>query len=131
MPTSYEFKGDLIFVTAMEDVTLHEVFETVVKAINEPLFRRGMGCLIHDFKSSIIFDFDHPKECVDFQESIRNKISSVALVVYKEFNYGLGRMISVICKNHGLKHQVFYSFEKAKMWLEENSKKNVKELVTN
>ena len=59
MPTSYEFKGDLILVTAMEDVTLTEVFDAVVNAINGPLFRPGMGCLIHDFKSSIIFDFGY------------------------------------------------------------------------
>ncbi len=130
MRTSYEFKGDIIVITAKGDVTIREVFETVKRAINRPSFRPGMGCLIHDFESGIILNFNQVKECVDFQKSIQNQISSMALVVYEKMHYEFGRIISALCENYGLNHQVFYSLKEAQRWLKERIKLNMMELIT-
>jgi len=130
MLTSYEFKRDIIIITAKGDVTIREIFETVKRAIKGPSFRPGMGCLINDFESGIILNFDQIKECVDFQKSVQNQISSVALVVYEKMHYEFGRIISALCENYGLNNQVFYSLEEAQRWLKEKIKLNKVELIT-
>jgi len=119
MAISYEIEGDFAIVTCEGEFTMDSIGEIVDWVKSEKALPEQFKLLIVDRST----DFDPStielEQIAALYGSIKDRIySRWALVVAKEYHFGLGRMYSVFAERFGLDARVFADEETARAWLE-------------
>jgi hypothetical protein len=120
MAISYQTDGDFAIVTCEGDFTVDNIREIVDWVNTERALPEKFKLLIVDRSTSFDASTGQLEEIAAIYSSIKDRIySRWALVVGKEYHYGLGRMYSVFAERYGLDARVFTSVEEASEWLDE------------
>jgi hypothetical protein len=120
MAISYEIDGDFAIVTCEGEFTMDSIGEIVDWVNSEQALPERFKLLILDRST----DFDPStielERIAALYGSIKDRIySRWALVVAKEYHFGLGRMYSVFAERFGLDARVFADEESARAWLDQ------------
>jgi hypothetical protein len=120
MAISYQFDGDFAIVTCEGEFTVDNIREIVDWVNTERALPAKFKLLIVDRSTSFDASTGQLEEIAAIYSSIKDRIySRWALVVGKEYHYGLGRMYSVFAERYGLDARVFTSVEEAREWLDD------------
>jgi hypothetical protein len=125
MATSFEIDGSFAIVTCEGEFTVDNIRDIIDWVNTEPSLPDKIKLLIDD-KST---DFDPTtvqlEEIAEMYGSIKDRITSRwALVVAKEYHFGLGRMYSVFAERYGLDARVFTTVAEARAWLDQKEPSN-------
>ena len=120
MAISYEIDGGYAIVTCEGEFTMDNIREIVDWVKAEQALPEQFNLLIVDRST----DFDPStvelEQVAALYGSIKDRIySRWALVVAKEYHFGLGRMYSVFAERFGLDARVFADEESARAWLDQ------------
>jgi hypothetical protein len=119
MAISYQIDGDFAIVTCEGEFTVDNIREIVDWVNTERALPEKFKLLIVDRSTSFDASTGQLEEIAAIYSSIKDRIySRWALVVGKEYHYGLGRMYSVFAERYGLDARVFTSVEEAREWLD-------------
>ena len=122
MAISYEIDGDFATVTCEGDLTVDNIREIVDWVKTEPSLPGRIKLLIVDRSTNFDPSTIELEEIAAIYGSIKDRIySRWALVVAKEYHYGLGRMYSVFAERYGLDARVYTDVKEAKAWLEQGT----------
>ena len=121
MAISYEIEGDFAIVTCEGEFTMDGIGEIVVWVKSERALPERFKLLILDRST----DFDPStvelERIAALYGSIKDRIySRWALVVAREYHFGLGRMYSVFAEKFGMDARVFADEESARAWLDQS-----------
>jgi len=120
MAISYKIDGEFAIVTCEGDFTMDNVRDIVEWVKTESTLPELVKLLIVDNSSNFDPSTIQLEEVAAIYGSIKERISARwALVVAKEYHYGLGRMYAVFAERYGLDARVFTSVEKAREWLDQ------------
>ena len=119
MAISYDTEGDFATVTCEGEFTIDNINEIVDWVKTEPSLPERIKLLIVDRSTNFDPSTIQLEEIAAKYGSIKDRISSRwALVVAKEYHYGLGRMYSVFAERYGLDARIFTDVEEARAWLD-------------
>lgn len=119
MPIEYEIDGDFAVVTCEGEFTMDNVREIVDWVNTEPTLPERIKLLIIDRSTTFDPSTMELEEVAAIYATVRERISSRwALVVSKQYHYGLARMYSVFAERYGLDARVFTSADEARAWLD-------------
>jgi len=122
MGISYDTDGDFATVTCEGDFTIDNIREIVDWVKTEPSLPERIKLLIVDRSTNFDPSTMELEDIAAIYGSIKDRICSRwALVVAKEYHYGLGRMYSVFAERYGLDARVFTNAREAKTWLEQGT----------
>jgi hypothetical protein len=119
MSTTYEIKDDLAIVTCEGDFAMDNIRDIVEWVTTEESLPERIKLLIVDRSTNFDPSTVDLEDIAAIYGSIKERISSRwALVVAKEYHYGLGRMYSVFAERYGMDARVFTDVEEARAWLD-------------
>jgi hypothetical protein len=119
MAVSYVIDGEFAIVTCEGQFTMDSVREIVEWVKTEPSLPERFKLLILDRCTDFDPSTAELEQIAALYGSIKDRIySHWALVVAKEYHFGLGRMHSVFAERFGLDARVFEAEETARAWLD-------------
>jgi hypothetical protein len=119
MAMSYDTDGDFAMVTCEGYFTIDNIREIVEWVKMEPSLPERIKLLIVDQSTNFDPSTVQLEEIAAIYGSIKDRINSRwALVVAKEYHFGLGRMYSVFAERYGLEARVFTNADEARAWLD-------------
>ena len=122
MAISYEIDGDFAIVTCEGDFTMDNIREIVDWVKSERSLPERIKLLIVDRSTNFDPSTIQLEEIAAMYGSIKDRIHSRwALVVGKEYHYGLGRMYAVFAERYGLDARVYTDEEEARAWLDQDA----------
>lgn len=122
MAISYDTDGDFAIVTCEGDFTIDNIRDIVDWVKTEPSLPERIKLLIVDRSTNFDPSTIQLEEIAAMYSSIKDRIySRWALVVAKEYHFGLGRMYSVFAERYGLDARVFTDVEDARAWLDQDT----------
>jgi hypothetical protein len=120
MPISYELDGQLLIINTKGDFQPEDLQNTFKKVFSDPDFKPGIKILIHDLDSVFVPTSKQIEAGAKNIEHIMKKFSAkMAIVVSSDVNYGMGRMMEILCEQRDIDMKVFKDLEVAKRWLKE------------
>lgn len=119
MSTTFEIDEDFAVVTCEGDFTMDNIRDIVKWVNTEEALPERIKLLIVDWSTNFDPSTVELEDVAAIYGTIKERISSRwALVVAKEYHYGLGRMYSVFAEKYGMDARVFIDVEEARMWLD-------------
>lgn len=121
MALPIKIKGDLVIVNPdIKELSQSEVIETLKLFINNPSLYGGKKLLIIDYGTKFSPSTENVREFAQHIHTLFTDIfTRIALVVQKNFHYGLGRIAEVFSKAGEHQFGVFRDESEARKWLGE------------
>ena len=119
MSTTFEIDEDFAIVTCEGDFTMDNIRDIVEWVKSEEALPEKIKLLIVDKSTNFDPSTVELEDIAVIYGAIKERISSQwALVVAKEYHFGLGRMYSVFAEKYGLDARVFTDVDEARSWLD-------------
>jgi hypothetical protein len=121
MAIKYEIDGEFAIVTCEDEFTIDNVRDIVDWVNTEPSLPDHIKLLIVDRSTNFDPSTAQLEEIAAIYGSIKDRIDSRwALVVGKEYHFGLGRMYMVFAERYGMDARIFTDVDEAREWLDQD-----------
>ena len=121
MGVSCKIEKDIAVVTNSGSFSYRDVEKTLLALTKDQDHRSGMRILFIDRGSEYNPPKHEPEKAACVLSSLVPKISDrIAIVVKKDFHFGIARMIQVHCESYGVTFEVFREEQAARIWLGED-----------
>lgn len=119
MSTKFEIDGEFAIVTCEGDFTMDNIRDIVEWVKSEEALPEKIKLLIVDKSTNFDPSTVELEDIAVIYGAIKERISSKwALVVAREYHFGLGRMYAVFAEKYGLDARVFTDVAEARAWLD-------------
>lgn len=120
MAITYEIGGDYAVVTCEGEFTMNNIVEIVEWIKSDKALPGRFKLLIVDRSTNFNPSTVELERIASLYSSVKDRIySRWALVVGKDYHFGLGRMYSVFAERFGLDARVFSDEASARQWLDQ------------
>lgn len=120
MAITYQIDGDYAVVTCEGEFTMDNIVDIVEWIKSERALPERFKLLIVDRSTTFDPSTIELERIAALYGSVKDRIySRWALVVGKEYHFGLGRMYSVFAERFGLDARVFSDEVSARQWLDQ------------
>lgn len=121
MGVTYKIEKDIVVVTNSGSFSNRDVEKTLLALTKDQGYRSGMQILFVDRGSQYNPPKHGAQEAALILGSLVPRIPNrMAIVVKKDFHFGIARMIQVYCESYGVTFQVFREEQDARIWLGED-----------
>lgn len=119
MPTTFAIEGTVVTVTCEGEFDIDDARAIVNWLREEPTVPDVFKLLILDLGTSFSPSTEQLEGMASDYGTIADRIVRWALVVEKNYHFGLGRMFSVFAERQSFEMRVFADGTQAREWLEE------------
>lgn len=117
---SYEIDEGRALMTFWGDLDNSQIRQALEEVMRDPSSQPSSQILVNDLETGYDPSVDEAQELAEMFASFGASISQLAVVVHKEFHFGLGRMVEVFCESQGVSFRIFRTLDDARAWLDED-----------